>query len=145
MSGPTTAQRPTGGPPALHRTLHPWHLLVVAVAVALLFAASELLKQPTFIDEITVENPTRYDITIHVTDAGRDGWMAVGTGERQSTSTFEEIIDQGEVWIFRFAAQGEDGGELRRSKAELERANWQVKIPMSVSDTLQSNGASFPP
>lgn len=107
MNGPATAQRPAGGRPAVRRRLRAWHLLVAAVAVAVLFVSSPLFEQPAFV-ELTVENPTRFAITVHVAGADR-GWVAVGTASRQSTSAFQEIADQGDVWIFRFSAQGKDG------------------------------------
>jgi len=146
MSGPTTAQRPTGGVPTrLYRQLRPWHVLVLLAYVVLLTAAARLLQELTFIHEITVENPTRYDIGIDVTSEDRDGWMSVGTARRGETSSFEEIYDHGDVWVFRFQAQGEEGGELRLTRTQLERASWRFTIPESVGEALQSRGAPFPP
>ncbi|MFZ6003033.1 MAG: hypothetical protein ACOYXM_03800 [Actinomycetota bacterium] len=146
MSGPATAQRPAGGAPTrLYRQLRPWHLLVPLAGIVVIIAAARLMQEPTFIREITVQNPTRYDIGIAVTSEDRDGWMSVGTARRGETSSFEEIYDQGDVWIFRFRAQGVEGGELRLTRTQLEHANWRVEIPESVGDELQSRGAPFPP
>lgn len=145
MSGPTTTQRPSPGAPARYRQLRPWHLLVTIISVGSLVLVSRLMEPPTFIDRITVQNPTRYDITIYVTEGDRDGWMAVGTARREDTEVFEEIFDQGEVWIFRFTAQGKEGGELRVTKSQLEQSKWRIEIPRSVGDELQDKGAPFPP
>lgn len=146
MSGPTTAQRPAGGAPTrLLRQLRPWHVLALLATIAVLITAPRLTQEPTFISEVTVDNPTRYDIGIQVTGEDRDGWMSVGTARRAGTSSFEEIYDQGDVWIFRFRAQGEEGGEIRLNRTELKRRNWRVEIPESVGEELQSKGAPFPP
>jgi hypothetical protein len=146
MTGTTTATRPNGGTPAaFYRRIN-----LVGVVLAIVLAAAAvplmgLLEGPSFVDRLSVENPTRYDIGIDVTDADRDGWMAIGTARRATSSTFEEIIDQGDVWIFRFRAQGEDGGELRVTRQELEGDGWKLTIPESVGDDLQAKGAAFPP
>ncbi len=47
-----------------------------------------------------------------------------------------EVIDQGDVWVFRFDSQGESGGELRLSRTELEAAGWRVSIPAEVGARL---------
>lgn len=145
MTGTTTATRPDGGTPAaFYRPVIPAGV-VVALVLAAAVPLMRLLETPSFVDRISVENPTRYDIGIDVTDADRDGWMAIGTARRATSSTFQEIIDQGDVWIFRFRAQAEDGGELRVTRQELERDGWKLTIPESVGDDLQSKGAAFPP
>lgn len=145
MTGTTTATRPDGGTPAaFYRRIIPAGV-VVALVLAAAVPLMRLLETPSFVDRISVENPTRYDIGIEVTDADRDGWMAIGTARRATDSTFQEIIDQGDVWIFRFRAQGEDGGELRVTRQELERDEWKLTIAESVEDDLQAKGAAFPP
>ncbi|MDP9403822.1 MAG: hypothetical protein M3P85_10975 [Actinomycetota bacterium] len=118
---------------------------MLLASVAGMITAGRLMQEPTFIREITVENPTRYDIEIQVTDGDRDGGVSLGTARRASTSTFQEIYDQGDVWIFRFTAQGEEGGELSITRTELERTSWHVEIPEAVGDELRAKGAAFPP
>jgi len=115
------------------------------LGVTALLVVAQLMKEPNFVERIEVHNPTRYDITIHVAASQDDGWMAVGTAGRQGRSTFEEIYDQGDAWIFRFRAQGEEGGELRLSKSALERDKWRIDIPRAVEERLQEAGAPFPP
>jgi hypothetical protein len=112
---------------------------------ALLAAVSSVLVPPRAVDHITVRNPTRYDLAIEVAGGEAEGWMALGSVRRDSTTTFREVIDQGDMWVFQLSAQGEDGGTVRISRADLERASWQIDIPASVSDTLQAKGAEFPP
>lgn len=146
MNGPTTARRPADDAPLrLYRRLSIWHLVAAAAGVAAMLLLGRLMEQPTFIDEISIDNPTRYDIRIQVTGGDRDGWMTIGTARRDSTSTFEQIVDHGDVWIFRFTAQLEDGGELRLKRTALESAGWRFEIPESVGDELQTHGAPFPP
>ncbi len=121
---------------------------VVATAVilavllgALLGPLPGLFESPAFIERLTVENPTEYHITIDVTGDDRDGWIGVGTAQKRGRSIFNEVIDQGDVWIFRFASQGSEGGELLLTRAELEQSKWTVDIPEEVANSLRAQGA----
>lgn len=145
MAGQATTRPQAPDAPLSSRRPRPAHIAAAALGVAALVLVSQVMEEPTFIERIEVQNPTRYDVTIYVARGDDVGWMAVGTARRQETSTFEEIYDQGDLWIFRFSAQGEEGGELRLSKASLERDRWRVEIPRSVEDQLQEAGAPFPP
>lgn len=146
MTGPT-AVRPAGRPTTGPRTVKGVAAAVVIVAaVAIIFIGlSRLLASPPFVDRLTFVNPTEYDLDIEVTDGRREGWLAVGTARKNKTTTMEDTIDQGEVWTFRFAAQGQDGGELRISRTQLERDRWAVQIPAQISATLRKKGAPAPP
>lgn len=70
--------------------------------------------------------------------------VAVGTVQRATTSTFEEIVDQGDAWIFRFSTQGEDSGELQVARQQLERDGWRIRVPAEVGEQLAVEGVPFP-
>lgn len=142
MSESTTASRRPGSAPARYgRRRHIYDVVVLALSLAAVVPVARLLEPPSFVDRITVTNPTVYDIGIDVTDNDDELWMAVGTARRVATSTFERVIDQGEVWIFRFSAQGRDGGSLRVSRQQLEGDGWRLAIPEEVGRTLAERGA----
>lgn len=145
MAGSTATRPQPPAAPAAFRRPRLSHVAAGVLGVAVLLVGGRLMKEPNFIERIEVHNPTRYDITIDVASSEDDGWMAVGTARRLGSSTFEEIYDQGDAWIFRFTAQGEGGGELRLSKSRLERDEWRIEIPRLVEDKLQEEGAPFPP
>lgn len=146
MNKPTTANSPAGAKRwSSHSRLAAWLILTVVTTLGAMIPLSRLLEGPSFVDVLTVQNPTQYDITFAVTGSDREAWLEVGTAQRERTSTFNAIIDQGDVWIFRFLAQGEEGGELVLTRHELERNQWEIRIPHSVSEELQAKGAPFPP
>lgn len=121
-------------------------IILVAVASSIMMIpVLRMLEQPAAIDALTVDNPSAYDLSIDVGGGDGKGWMTVGTARRRATTTFQEIIDQGGIWTFRFAAQGVDGGAIEVSRAELERNGWRLRIPESVSEGLRSQGAPPPP
>lgn len=146
MTGPT-AVRPAGSPTTRPGTAKglAGAVVIVAAATVIFVGLSRLVAPPTFVDRLTFVNPTEYDLDVEVTDSERKGWLAVGTARKNQATTMEDTIDQGEVWIFRFAAQGQDGGELRMSRSQLERDSWTVQIPAQISATLRAQGAPATP
>ena len=119
----------------------PVALAALAVVAVALGACSDVLRQRSSIDQISFENPTVYDLSIEVTGRARDGWISVGTAHAGETDTVEDVVDQGDLWIFRFRAQGREAGELRLTRAQLERVRWKVSVPRRIGDELKAKGA----
>lgn len=117
----------------------PQHLgqRVLVVLAVLLAACSE---PPPTVERITVANPTGYDLDVQVTDEDRDGWFPVGIVGAGSERVTEQVIDQGEVWNFRFLHWGDPVGEMSLTRAELERNGWQVEVPAEVEERLRQLG-----
>jgi hypothetical protein len=130
MNGATTTRRR----PRRSTRGNEWlsHLAAVLVAVAALVASTRLLALPSVVDRVTVENPTRYDVSVSVTDTERDGWMPVGIAPPRATTTFDQIVDHGDVWIFRFSAEGR-GAEVQLTRRELEAVQWRVQVPAPLN------------
>jgi hypothetical protein len=108
------------------------------VAFALLVASCSGL--PSTVERVTISNPTAYDIDVEVTDRDRDGWLSVAIVEARSEHVAQDVIDQGEVWIFRFLHWGDPVGEFSPTRAELERNGWRVEVPAEVEERLQQLG-----
>lgn len=112
--------------------------LVAAVALAFLVGLS---SGPGTIARIVFENPTAYALDIEVSPGTGSGWTSAGSVRQASTAEVHEVIDQGDVWQFRFDSQGESGGELVLTRAELEDADWRIVVPAEVGDRLARAGA----
>ena len=112
--------------------------LVAAVALTALVGLS---SGPSTIPRITFENPTVYALDIEVSPGTGTGWTSAGSVRQGSTADVAEVIDQGEVWLFRFDSQGSTGGEVLRTRAELEASDWTVVIPPEVGARLAQAGA----
>jgi hypothetical protein len=139
---PPTALRPDTS----ERTRRHLGLAVVAVVVGLAAAVGltslvGLSSGPKTVERITFENPTLYALDIEVSAGGAGGWTSAGSVRQKSTAEVTEVIDQGDVWVFRFDSQGARGGELRLSRTELEAAGWRVSIPAEVGTRLAAAGA----
>lgn len=116
--------------------------VVAGLAVALgLTSLVGLSSGPETVARITFENPTAYALDIEVSSGATGGWTSAGSVRQRSTGEVSEVIDQGDVWVFRFDSQGASGGQLRLSRTELEAAGWRVSIPAEVGARLANAGA----
>ncbi len=71
--------------------------------------------------------------------AGR-GSRSPSSGQR-STRQFQDVLDQGDTWVFAFRSQGHDGGEITLSRAELAAAGWNSPSPTRVIEQFRQHGA----
>jgi hypothetical protein len=117
-------------------------VLSVAFVIAIV---PRLFVTPARIDQLRLVNQTAYATQVAVTDAPRSGWLRLGAVERGTTTVLEDVIDQGDEWTFRFQAQGFDGGELRFTREQLQRSDWQVVIAEPIGRRLAREGAQPTP
>jgi hypothetical protein len=110
-----------------------------SLATFALFLASCSGPPPT-VASITIVNPTSYDLDVDVTDENRNVWLPLAIVEAGSEDVVQEVIDQGQVWTFRFGHFGDPVGELSLTRAELERNGWRVEVPGEVEEKLQQLG-----
>lgn len=141
MNQPTVAQ-----PDAPDRTRHSMGLGVAAVALGVVAAlamafVAGLSGDPTTVPRITFENPTDYALSIEVRPGDDPAWTSAGSVAQRSTEVVEEVVDQGDIWVFRFDSQGRAGGELQVTRAELEQSGWRVEVPHEVGARLAQQGA----
>ena len=144
---PPTAVRPSRSEQAgsLLRRIRPLELVIAVLVLAMIVPLSRIAFQPNYIKSISFENPNVYDLSIEVSDAGRTGWMAVTTARRSGTTIAQDVYDVGDDWVFRFAAQGQEGGEVRVSRSDLTGGGWHLRIPEGIGAQLQAMGAPEPP
>jgi hypothetical protein len=112
--------------------------LATAIGLTLLVGQS---AGPSTVPSITFENPTAYALDIEVSPGSGRAWTSAGSVRQKSTTEVHEVIDQGDVWLFRFDSQGETGGELQLTRAELEASGWTVAIPVEGGTRLADAGA----
>jgi hypothetical protein len=110
--------------------------------IALLAAGCSTVS---FVDEITFVNQTDYPAHVEVSDASRQGWLNLTIAQRDVETTVRDVIDQGEVWVFRFDYAGQHEEEIEISRSELIRAEWKIEVPQSFGEALQRLGIEPPP
>lgn len=117
-------------------------LALLGVVVALVAIGVGLSSsQPTFVPEVTIDNPTDATVRVAVTSSPDAPALPLGTLEPAATRTFRSVVDQGDQWIFVFRWKDVER-ELPRSRAELERADWTIEIPQDVADAIHER---YPP
>jgi hypothetical protein len=99
----------------------------------------------SFVDEVTIVNDTEYSANVDVTGKTRNGWLALAAVQPESTTTVEEVIDQGEVWIFRFDYLGKYQEEVEIARRELEQNDWMIEVPQSFEQRLRDLDVPPPP
>lgn len=114
---------------------------VVCVSALVLVACSD----HSFVDSISIINNTDYPAQTEVTGADHNGWLLLTHARQRQTTTVEEVIDQGETWVFHFDYIGKHEEEVEVSRRELEQDDWTIEVPLSFEQRLRALGVPAPP
>ncbi|HEU5308606.1 MAG TPA: hypothetical protein VFW97_14865 [Acidimicrobiia bacterium] len=121
------------------RTFPPLPLIALVVVGVLLCAAMAYeLRDPKVVSRLTLENPSGLDVNVSVQPSPSGSRLVLPTVGANSTATSDDVLDQGDEWLFSFSSGGVDGGTLRVSRAKLAAGDWRVEIPESVVQRLQT-------
>lgn len=119
----------------------------VALATACLTLGVLLLQKlagPSFVNELTVANPTEYSVHARVS-TGDDSWLGLGVVGSGEEHTFREVIDQGDMWVVEFSFAGEVAGHLEISADALSEDDWRLEVPAEVGLVLAAEGITPQP
>jgi hypothetical protein len=62
----------------------------------------------------------------------------VATVDARDRTRIDEVIDQGDVWRFRYEVGPDRIAEVRRTRDQLEAAGWTVVIPADAAGALSA-------
>ncbi len=114
-------------------------IVLIALGLALLVLVTRAFTPGHFVPRVHVQNDSPYAIDLSVATPARDGWTPVGTAQPGRITTFEDVYDQGGTWIFRFELLSQRS-EVTMTRADLRRANWNIKVPAQLVDKLRAIG-----
>jgi hypothetical protein len=117
---------------------------LIAVVASLLLVCSAC-STVSLVDRVRIVNNTDYSAHVDVTGKDRHGWLLLTTVQPQSTTTVEEVIDHGEIWIFRFDYVGKHREEVEVTRRELEQNDWTIEVPQGFEQRLRELGVPPPP
>ena len=117
---------------------------VPAAIGACILLVGSACSDVTFIDEVTIVNDTEYPAHVAVTDGTGDAWMGLTTVDPQSRMTVEEVLDQGDMWVFRFDYVGKHQEEVEVSRRELEQNGWAIDVPSNFEQRLRDRDGLAP-
>ena len=123
------------------RTVPTRLLDVSAAALFALIVTALAVQSPSRVPDITIDNPTPYDLTIKVRNSAGDGLMGFALVNAQSETVVRAPIDQGTVWILDFGA----GGEIPIPRSHLRDAGWRWRVPDTVTARLAAAGIAPAP
>jgi hypothetical protein len=127
-------------PHAPRRSLPPVSVIVLFVVGALLCVGMTLaLQDPDAVPRVTVENGSSIPVNVDVRGRSDGDRLVLDTVPAGSAATTEDVLDQGDEWIFGFSSGGVDGGSVRVSRAELAHDGWRLVVPDDVVQRLQSS------
>lgn len=115
-------------------------MVAVAGGIALLMLIVPTVRLPSFVDAVTISNPHPWHVEIDVDGPDRSGWIGLGGQGRETTQTYQSVIDHGTEWVFRFTHGGIARGELVLSRAQLDEAGWKVTVPEEFAQRLRASG-----
>jgi hypothetical protein len=118
---------------------------IVIAIVGVMVVGIVLLSGPARVGHLTVDNPTDYDLSIQLAPSTNGAWLPFAVVGQRSTREFQDVTDQGDTWVFHFRAQGQDGGDLMLTKADLQAAGWHITVPATVVTQLQQLGTPASP
>ncbi len=133
MTATTTETRPRGARPIALT----WVIPAVLVVAAILLVVSLTAAVPAR-EALRFDNRTGVAVRVTASDAGRTGWLPIGTVDARSRNRVTEVIDQGDVWRFRYEVGPDRIAEVRRTGARLSADDWTVVIPADTADSLSN-------
>ena len=111
-----------------------------AVVLAAMIGVTHVTELPPRVDRLTIVNPPPYHVNVAVSDGRGGSQLLVGTVRRDRTAAYEEVIDQGPTWRFRFSYAGVEAGDLVVTRATLQQDGWKLTVPDLVAQRLQAEG-----
>ncbi len=119
--------------------LVPAIVVSLVVGVLLILAALSLHTPDTV--QLTVENPLpwRAEVTVRAADSG--SYTGAGAVARESSLVFQELPDQGDLWVFSFSYAGHTE-DLEVSRSDLAANGWSVEVPEAFGNQLQDSGVA---
>jgi hypothetical protein len=115
-------------------------LAILAGAFGLFALLRWAIPSVAFVERVTVVNSGVYTLELEVKGADDHGWVGLGAVEREATARFDQVIDQGDQWVFRFSSGGESGGEVKLSRSYLKANGWRLDVPVEIHDRLRTAG-----
>ena len=137
MTGTRTPPRPA---PSVRRPIVAGIVVLAVLAVVFGLGIGSVTRESAFVDAVTIDNPTVYNLQVDVAAPGDGPALALGTVPREGGRSFEQVVDQGDLWVFRLTFGGEDAGRIEVPRPQLEQDGWKVAVPAGVGARLAAAG-----
>jgi hypothetical protein len=114
---------------------------VTAAALFAVIVTAIAVQSPPRAPDVTIDNPTPFDLTIKVSDGSGVDWMGFALVEAHTQTVVRAPIDQGADWSLDFG----DGREYPIARSVLRDAGWRLRVPDEVAVRLAAAGVAPAP
>jgi hypothetical protein len=113
----------------------------VIASVAILVGLLALVHRPDFVSRVSIVNRTGSSLQVDVAPGRTGAIMPLGVVDPRSTDTFQDVVDQGDVWYVHVSDPAAGTRTLHFTRQQLQHANWHLTIP---ADFAVTPGATVP-
>lgn len=121
------------------------NVLAIIVLAALLVPLSRALQPPEFLERITIENDTEYDLSVKLRDSLDGPVLGLGVATAGSTKEVQSVLDPGDTFVFDLSYGGVDAESLIVDRSTLEESGWRLAVPAAAAAPLRDAGVPPPP
>lgn len=113
---------------------------------SLLFASVVIAgcSDVSFVERVTFVNGGDFPVRVEANDQENSGWLAIGIVEPNAETSFTDVLDMGELWVFRFRYLDHESA-FEMSRLQLEQDDWNVQVPPELEAALWRAGLVPPP
>lgn len=115
-------------------------VLLGLALLAMVGLTTPALRGARHVDQVTVDNPGAWAVSVALLDADGRPRLYLGPVGAASERTFDQVLDQGDEWVFRFSYAGVEA-EAHRAGRQLEADQWRVTVPAEMAERLRAAGA----
>ena len=115
-------------------------VLALLLAVPLLAVALVLAREPSHVSSVTIRNPAEYRLNVGLADEHGARALPLGAVDRGTYLTVDDVLEQGDTWVFTFSYGGVRATELRLSRDDLAATDWTVVVPDNAGGALEAAG-----
>jgi hypothetical protein len=113
---------------------------LISIAVAALAMTALLVFLPTqqYVESLRVDNPHAWLASVEVRGEGDESWMPLGLVPPGGQASFDQVLDMGPAWEFRFSYAGTEGATVVVDRELLVEESWVVTVPDSFAARMEA-------
>ena len=121
------------------------NVVALIALAALLLPLTRALEPPEFLERVTIENGTEYDLSVKLRDSVDGPVLGLGVATAESTKEVQSVLDPGATFVFDLSYGGVSAESIIIDRSTLEQSGWRVTVPAAAAGPLRDAGLPPPP
>ena len=138
----TRADRPSR---SLREYLRPDAIAITIALLVIIVLGAFVLDGPARVHRLTLDNPSEFEVAVDVSSGPHGGYVPLAVLGVNTTRDYQDVLDQGRTWVFRFRSQGRQADIVTVTREQLAAANWTMTVPDAAIQQLRQAGAPASP